>query len=110
MSPASVEENRRSAVEVARRVIAGDLRIIEGCRQLTRLGHHVVENWMRDPDFVVFVGLESETDHLPLEEERADWNPASFEAQQAEVARFEEAARDEVMAACRSVIARFGAG
>jgi len=104
----SMEHMQREAVGIARRVTAGDLGIIAGCRQLTRLGHYLVEDSRVDPDFVVFIGVSCETDHLPLEDERSLWNPAAFEAKQAEVARLEEVSREKVWVACRSVIARFG--
>jgi P2-related tail formation protein len=104
----AIERYKREAVEVANLILSGRLGIIAGCRHLASLGHHLVEDWRVDMEFVVFGNVESETDHLPLEDQRSLWNPAAFEEKQREVARFEESAREEVLTACRSVIARFG--
>ena len=102
-----MERHQRQAVEFARSILQGELGIIAGCRKLSKLGHDLVEDCRVDPDFVVFVSVESETDHLPLEDQQALWNPAAFEEKQREVARFEESARVDVLSACRSLIARF---
>jgi hypothetical protein len=104
----SVKRMQREVVGIALRVTDGDLGIIAGCRKLSGLGFYVVEDWRVDPDFVVFGAVYSETDHLPLEDERSLWDPSAFEAKQAEVALFEEMFREKVCAACRSVITRFG--
>jgi hypothetical protein len=106
----SVERMQREAAKIARSMVSGSLGFIAGCRQLARLGHDVVKDWRIDPDFVVFGAVDSETDHLPLEDQRTFWDTAAFEAKQAEVSRFEEGSREKVLAACRSVIARFGGG
>ena len=95
-------------MEIATDILQGELGIIAGCRKLSKLGHDLVEDWRVDPDFVTFGNVESETDHLPLEDQQALWNAVAFEEKQGDVARFEEAARPEVLSACRSVIARFG--
>ena len=101
-------ELRQAVIDIARRLVAGDLAIIAGCRELTRLGHHVVADWRNDPDFVVFGAVESETDHLPLEDVRPLWQPAAFAQKQVEVASCEAFYRDDVLHACRSVLKRFG--
>ena len=109
-TPEAIDRVRREAVEVASRMISGELGVIAGCRLLTRLGHRLVEDWTQDPDFVVFGAIESETDHLPLEDQRVFWNPAAFEEKQREVATFEQCARADVLAACKSVVARYRVG
>jgi hypothetical protein len=95
-------------LEIAQRLIAGDIGLIAGCRQLSSLSHEVVDDWGADPDFVLFGAVDSETDHLPLEDQRAHWDPAAFEEKQHEVRRYEAETREQVLRACRSVISRFG--
>ena len=105
----SVERAQREAVEVARRMIVGDFGLIAGCRRLVRLSHIFVDDWCVDSDFVVFGAVESETDHLPLEDQRVHWDIAAYETKQQEVRHYEGEKRDQVLKACRSVIVRFGA-
>jgi hypothetical protein len=107
---ASIERKKREAVDVATQVVNGEVGIIAGSRVLLRLGHELVPDTRVDPDFVVFLALDSETDHLPLEDERHNWEPAAFAQKQLEVARLEELSRPGVVAACRAIIDRFGGG
>jgi hypothetical protein len=44
---------QREAVELAQRIISGEIGIVAGCRHLSRLGHDMVEDWQLDRDFVV---------------------------------------------------------
>src|SRR5262245_11130067 len=104
----AMERHQQQAVDIARSIVQGELGIIAGCRKLSKLAHGLVEDWRVDPDFVVFGNVESDTDHLPLEDQRPLWNPPAFEEKQRDVASYEESARAEVVSACRSVIARFG--
>jgi hypothetical protein len=99
--------NTRKAVEVARRILSGDIGMIAGCRQLAALGDSVVPDCRVDTDFVVFVAVKSESDALPLEDQRHNWDPSAYDAKQVEVARFESDVREDVLKACRSVVARF---
>ncbi|HYV86344.1 MAG TPA: hypothetical protein VFB49_10560 [Patescibacteria group bacterium] len=54
-----------------------------------------------DPDFVLFGAVQSETDDLPLEDQRAHWDPAAFEAKQHEVRGYEAKTREQMLKACR---------
>ena len=103
----SSRQNRQEIVTTARRMIAGELSLISGCRRLKILAVEVVDDWRDDHDFVIIGGVESETDHLPLEDQRANWDPTAFAEKQSEVARIEEVVREEVLGVCRSLIARF---
>lgn len=104
------DQKQREVVRIALQIVRGELGIIAGSRLLAGLAHIVVEDWRVDLDFVVFGALSSETDHLPLEDEKSLWDPIAFGKKQQEVAHFEDSARAEVLAACRSLIARFKLG
>ena len=52
-----------------RRAIAGDIGVLRAAQKLSSLRHTLVGD-ARDEDWDVFVGIDSETDHLPLEEDR----------------------------------------
>ena len=50
-------------VSNARGMLSGAIGIVEGARRLVELGHALGVD--RDSGFTFFVGLDSETDHLP---------------------------------------------
>jgi len=62
------EEHRRFAsakiVAAARSILSGELGIIAGARQLACWRSDVGGD--HDPDLIFFVGLDSETDYLPI--------------------------------------------
>jgi len=69
-SPA--EDRHHEMVRVAQGILDGSIGIVAGARQLTRLRFNSrAEN---DSDILIFVGIDSETDHLPLGEVRRLWN------------------------------------
>jgi hypothetical protein len=100
---------RDKALEVARSILQGKLGIIEGARLLSMLAHDLVPDWAVDPDFVVFVALDSETDHLPVGAERQLWEATALVERDAIVSRIEADARREVGTACRNILRRFDA-
>ena len=100
---------RLEAVRKARAVLGGDLEILEGCRSLASLAHDVVPDWSVDADFVVVGAIASEIDDLPLGSVRSQWSSTALARADLEIKRYTEAAREDVLAACRNIIERFGA-
>ena len=105
----SAEYTRQEAVNVANAVLRGDLGIIEGARLLSSLAHRLVPDWTDDADFVVLCALDSETDHLPVGAQRKRWDPTALVERDALVQRIETDAKQDVEAACRNILQRFGA-
>lgn len=99
--------SRQTAVATARSVINGDIGIIEGSIKLFGLSHKFVATWHTDPDFRIFGSLASETDHLPTGSARQHWSASALARADQNIARIEENARADVMAACHNVIACF---
>jgi len=58
--------NRQKIAEVAQGILDGHVGIIDGARQIRALcsGHVGLDE--RDPDLNTFVGIDSETDDLPI--------------------------------------------
>jgi hypothetical protein len=54
--------------------------------------------------FETFVGVDSETDDLPVGPVRAEWNPAVLALKDIEIARCERQYRSVVLKACRELI------
>jgi hypothetical protein len=82
------EEHKRWAgtkvATLAKRILASEVGIAEGSGKLAK--------WRFDlgaeagPDFIFFVGIESETDRLPLGPARRHWNPDILRVKEAEFA------------------------
>jgi hypothetical protein len=69
-----------------------------------------VEDWVDDADFVVIGALDSDLDRFPLSTARPMWEPKALAAIDEERIQMEARARKDVMAACRSIVDRFGRG
>ena len=103
----AMERNRERLVETARAVLRGELGVIAGARAINRLRHETVADAF-DPDFLRFVAIDSDTDHLPVEAaERARWDPAALAAKEAEIAAAEAHWREAAREGCQRLLARF---
>jgi len=94
-------------LEIARAVVAGTGEIIGSARELAHLLRDIgLEN--EDKNLVqLFVAIDSETDHLPVGPERTNWNPDSLKARDSEIAEYQVAFREDVLAACKKLIERY---
>ena len=92
----------------AQAVLDGKMGIIEGARLLSTLAPDLVPDWKVDPDFLVLAALDSETDDLPVGKERKLWDPTALKERDPVISRMEADAKEEVEAACRNILRRFG--
>ncbi len=92
-------------VRVAKSVLAGSVGVIEGARTLASLGHELGE---LDQDFIPFVAIHSETDHLPVGSERQHWAADALQEKDAEIERTEGFHRARALVACKRLVERFG--
>ena len=108
-APIYNEEHRQWAsgkiVTLAKSIVFGELGIVAGARQLAAWRFDVgAEN---DPDFVFFVGVDSETDHLPVGDVRSHWSPDALRAKDEQLRDYEASVRDEAFRVCRSLIQKY---
>jgi hypothetical protein len=92
-------------VSTARGMLSGAIGIVEGARRLTKLGHALGVD--RDSDFTFFVGLDSETDHLPVGEVRRHWAEDALRRTDEELRACESFYRDRTFRVCHSLIQRY---
>jgi hypothetical protein len=92
-------------VATARSILSGELSIIARARKLA--GWRFDVGAEKDPDFIFFVGVNSETDHLPIGEERSHWNPDALKQKYAELKILEASMRQSVFEVCRSLIQKY---
>ncbi|WP_417070494.1 hypothetical protein [Niveibacterium terrae] len=98
---------REALVELASAMLCGRESFFEGAVQLLRLKPAVGGTADSDPDFDVFVAIESETDHLPLQAQQNLWSAEALSVLLPEFERTERWAAEFAPAACRSLIERF---
>jgi len=55
----------------------------------------------------MFVAIDSETDHLPVDLERRNWSIKALERKDSEIANYELSARNDALETCRKLIKRF---
>ena len=102
----SIVRERRRAVSIARAVLAGQMDVLVGARDLRGLRFRVgVPD--DDPDFQCFVLIESETDALPLADERSTWSAAALIRLAPDIARATKWATDLGWEAFQNVVRRF---
>jgi hypothetical protein len=101
-----VREKSQAVVRCARDMLNGSIGVIEGSRTLARLRD--VGNGDFDPDFIPFVAIDSETDHLPVGNVRKYWALDVLAHKDLGIRDAEEFHREAALAACRRLVNRFG--
>ena len=99
-----VDRPTSRAIELARELIAGELGIIEGCRELSSLRHAFGDPFAED--FLPFVAIDSETDDLPIGPVRREWNAEALARKDIEIARCEAIYKSQAIEACKRLITR----
>ena len=99
-----VVKQRDRARLVARQVLSGEVSAVQGARLIVRLGGlELPEN---DEDLQALRLVESETDHLPVGDERQHWAPAALAEKVDELARVEKWAREVALTAFKNFAER----
>ena len=96
---------RGKIVAICEAVIAEEIGIIAASRRLSALGFELFNG--HNEDFILFVGVDSETDHLPVDIERKNWSAEALKRKDEEIAEADAFYKNNVMAACRKLIERF---
>ena len=89
-------------IKLCHNILDGRVGVLEGSRKMGRWRFSVgPEN---DSDFITFVGIDSETDHLPLGKSREGWNAEALAKKDLEIAECEEFFRERAFKAARNLI------
>ena len=97
----------QNIAQIAQAILDGRVSIIAGARQIRRFcgGHAGLDE--RDPDLNTFVGIDSETDDLPIGDVRQYWAPDALARKDLEIARCEAMYRESALEAASHLVARF---
>jgi hypothetical protein len=101
-----VPHGRRKAVEIARRVLTEGDDPILAARELCALRHSIGIP-RDDADFTCFVAIDSETDGIPVGQQRKLWSPESWARLEPEVTQAREWAMTVGREAFQNVVRRF---
>ena len=93
---------RGKIIAICEAILNEEIGVIAGSRILNRLEielHSQVGQFDRDEDFIPFVAIDSETDHLPVDRERANWSEEALARKDKEIAESEAFHKDSAFAA-----------
>ena len=96
---------RQNIVAAAQAVLDGKLGIIEGAGKLAKF--RINAKAEKDPDFIFLLGVDSETDHLPIGNAARHWNASVLKEKAKEIERVEGHYTERVFQACRSLIQKY---
>lgn len=95
--------------EVASQMLRREISFLEGIRKIVAL--RLEAGLLEDPDVMVLVAIDSETDALPLGPQITEhWQPQALAALRPQIDDAENWARAVGITACRSLVERFGSG
>lgn len=97
---------QQQVIEAASAMLRGELGIIEGSRLLAGFCPRV-SLAEHDPDFRCFIGIDSETDHLPVGAVRLRWAAEALAGKEEEIREAETFHRARAIAACQVLLLRF---
>lgn len=93
-------------VSAAMALETGQINFVEGIRRLAGLRSKVTQV-DHDPDFVLFVAIDSESDHLPGTEQRELCAPEWLDQCDREARELETFWIEQVRTACATLVTRF---
>jgi hypothetical protein len=85
-------------------MLDGALPLVQACREIQRPLDQL--GLRHDPEFVVFVGIDSEADDYPFGLERRHWNKDVLAKLEEKMVAFEQHFRPYAEDACREVLRR----
>ena len=92
-------------MSVIRAMLKGDIDLLYGCRRLVRLQHLVRET--HSEAWLTIVGIESETDDLPLGDQKLPWSPDMLKEKEREAKAYLDKVEPILLKACQELLARF---
>lgn len=95
------DSERQKARDVAQAVLEGRTTVLEAARVLVPLAHTDAIAHVEDRKFII--GINSETDHLPVGEVRKLWAPDALKEKDLEIARWQERYRTDFLDTCQRI-------
>lgn len=101
-----MKAKRNEVVDLATSLLNDKVSFLEGIRALNSIRHQVSDQEF-DDDFMLFVEIDSDTDHLPSLDMRANCSVSWLMKSDQEVLKLKELYNKQLKAACNKLILRF---
>lgn len=101
----SIAFKQGKIIAICEAILKEEIGIIAGSRRLKSLGYELSGD--HDEDFLLFVAIDSETDHLPVDWERRNWSDEALSIKDREICEAEAFYKEDAFTACRKLIERF---
>lgn len=102
---------RGKIIAICEAILNEEIGVIAGSRILCGLEHELLHRevgWFQnDEDFIEFISINSQTDHLPVDYERRNWSAEALKRKDEEIAKAEASHKEDAFEACRKLIERF---
>jgi len=98
--------NRKKCAEIAEGMIDGTVHYLEGSITLSSLRFEIGLSEF-DDDFIPFIGIASEIDHLPIGSSRKHWAESALEKHETEIQECIKWAKETSIKECKSIVSRF---
>lgn len=100
-------QNRKNSLDLkilslAEKILDSRTGIVEGCREIFHLLNE--RGIAYEKDFLIFTGVESETDRFPVGPERQYWNKESLKLTDKEIEEVEGFYKKNIFEACKKLI------
>lgn len=89
-------------LSLAKKILDSRTGVAEGCREIFHLLNE--RGIAYEKDFLIFTGVESETDRLPVGPERQYWNKESLKLMDKETEKVEKFYKKDIFEACKKLI------
>jgi hypothetical protein len=86
---------------IAESIVNGEIGIVEGVRILVQNQNAL---GLPEQDVLTLIGIESETDDIPIGEIRLRWSDTALKEKDAEKDLYEEKVKDQVVTICKKMI------
>lgn len=91
-------------IQTSKKILNSEVDLIQGCRAMYSLLIGFPEQY--EKEFLIFTVVPSETDHLPIGDERKNWDKDVLTIKDLEVKECEDFYREEVFKACKEILRR----
>jgi hypothetical protein len=107
LSEVNIATNRQKVAQIAQGILDSRIGIIAGARQIRVFcgGHLGLDE--QDPDLSTFIGIDSETDDLPIGDVRQYWAAHALVQKDLEIERCEARYREAALEAASHLVTRF---
>ena len=101
-----LRQRKVEVVENVRRILDKSIGIVDGSLNLSRLVNEVSEDQF-DEDFMLFIEIASDSDHLPLSHTRQKFSKETLKKADDEIREIEKHYRERLQEACTKLVHRF---